>query len=196
MLDQQPQRRDLILKAVMDLLALKGQDGVTLRQVAKKAGVSLGLISYHYKTRSDLFRATLDWILEQFEELDTSLAGPEVSARKRLNSFFLRQEKLLAERTELLTAWFIFVTLGRSDRWLAARIQESYVERVETVRSFLKEMMDQGLIRPDLRPGLTAEDLVASVEGMTLLWLNRIDKKGIAAHRRRAVNRWTKALGL
>jgi AcrR family transcriptional regulator len=196
MLDQQPQRRDLILKAVMDILAIKGQDGVTLRQVAKKAGVSLGLISYHYKTRSELFRATLDWILEQFEEVDSSLAGPDSSARTRLNSFFLRQEKLLAERTELLTAWFIFVTLGRSDRWLAARIQESYVERVETVRGFLKEMMDQGAIRPDLRPGLTAEDLVASVEGMGLLWLNRIDKKGIAAHRRRAVNRWTKTLGL
>jgi len=196
MLDQQPQRRDLILRAVMDLLALKGQDGVTLRQVAKRAGVSLGLISYHYKTRSGLFRATLDWILEQFEEVDSSLRRPDASARNRLNSFFLRQEMLLAERTELLTAWFIFVTLGRSDRWLAARIQESYVERVETVRGFLKELMDQGSIRPDLRPGLTAEDLVASVEGMGLLWLNRIDRKGIAAHRRRAVTRWTKTLGL
>ena len=190
------EQRGRILQAVMELLGRRGPDGVTMREVAKKAKVSLGMVRYHYGTKSKLFKDTLDWILEQFADLESELKKENPTPRGRLTFFFLIQEKLLLERSDLLTGWFSFVTLGRCDPWVAARVQENYVERVEAVRAFLKEMMDQSLIRPDLRPSLTAEDLVASVEGMGLLWLNRIDPKGIASHRRRAVNRWLKTLGL
>ncbi len=193
---EQPERRDLILQAVMDLLASRGPDGLTLKEVAKKAKVSTSLIGYHYGTKSRLFKAALDWVLEQVAEMEAGLAKENASPVDRLASFFLLQEKLLIERTELLTGWFSFVILGRSDPWVAARVQENYVDRVETFRAFLKDMMSRSLIRPDMRPSLTAEDLVASAEGMALLWLNRVDPKGIAAHRRRAVRRWQKTLGL
>ena len=172
---EQPERRDLILKAVMDLLTTRGPEGWTLKEVAKKAKVSTSLIGYHYGNKSRLFKAALDWILEQVAEVEASLAADRDSPKDRLASFFLLQEKLLVERTELLTGWFFFVTLGRTEPWVAARVQENYVERVETVRDFLKEMMARALIPPDMRPSLTAEDLVASAEGMALLWLNRVD---------------------
>jgi len=195
MSEQPADNRSLILGAVLNLLAGQGPKGVTLRNVAKQAGVSLGLVRYHYQTRSELFRATLDWVLEQITEMRNSLPVPK-NPQEALADFFLFQEKLLLERPDLLTAWFGFVTLGRTDRWVAARVQEHYLNAVETARNFIKETMNSGAKRPDLRPGLTAEDLVASVEGMGLLWLNRADRKGIAAHRSRAVKRWSTVLGL
>ncbi len=194
--DKQPDRRELILQAVIDLVASQGPNGVTLREVAARAQVSLGLVNYHYKTRSELFRATLDWILERISQIQMEVWQTAETDQDKLASFFVCQEKLLLEHSELLTAWLTFVTLGRTDPWVAARVQEHYVERIEMARSFLKQAMAQGTIRPDLRPGLTAEDLTAWVEGMGLLWLNRLDKKGIAAHRHRAVRRWMKILGL
>lgn len=196
MRSEQPEKRELILKAVMDLLATRGPEGWTLKEVAKKAKVSTSLIGYHYGSKSGLFKAALDWTLEQVAEEEASLVVDRDSPMDRLAGFFLLQERLLVERTELLTGWFSFVTLGRTEPWVAARVQENYVDRVETVRAFFKEMMGRSLMRPDMRPSLTAEDLVASAEGMALLWLNRVDPKGIAAHRRRAVRRWQKTLGL
>ena len=108
MSEEQSQRRARILVAVMDLVASRGPDGVTLREVARQAGVSLGLVSYHYKTRSKLFRATLDWIVEQFTEIASDLSQAASSPRSRLAFFFLCQEKLLLEQTKLLTAWFTY----------------------------------------------------------------------------------------
>ena len=141
---EQPERRDLILKAVMDLLTTRGPEGWTLKEVAKKAKVSTSLIGYHYGNKSRLFKAALDWILEQVAEVEASLAADRDSPKDRLASFFLLQEKLLVERTELLTGWFFFVTLGRTEPWVAARVQENYVERVEAVRDFFEGDDGQG----------------------------------------------------
>ncbi len=193
---EQLDQKSLILQVAVELLGRRGPEGVTMREVSKKSKVSLGKVRYNYGTKSKLFTAALDWLMEQVSEIESRLKKEEPTPRERLAFFFLVQERLLLERSELLAGWFNFITLGRSDPWVAARVQENYVARVETVRAFLKEMMDNSLIRPDLRPSLTAEDMVASVEGMGLLWLNRIDSRGIAAHRRRAVNRWLKNLGL
>ena len=193
---EQDDQKSLILQVVIELLSRRGPDGVTMRDVSKKSKVSLGKVRYSYRTKSKLFAAALDWLLEQMAEFEAELKKEDPSPRERLTFFFMVQERLLLERSDLLAAWFNFIILGRDEPWVAAQVQENYVSRVETVRTFLKEMMDKSLIRPDLRPSLTAEDMVASVEGMGLLWLNRIDSRGIAAHRRRAVNRWLKNLGL
>ncbi len=190
------QKRDDILRSVIDLLSSSGPDGVTIRQVAKAAGVSQGAVSYHYKTRSELFRATLDWILERIDARRRELWEAAKSPRTKLASLFICQEKLLTEEPELLTAWYSFVVLGRSDRWVAARVQEHFVDRIEMIQAFLKETLVGDKIPRDLAPGLTASDINASIEGMGLLWLNRPDVQGIAAHRRRSVRRWQKLLDL
>ena len=53
-----PSKRHRILDAAEELFAIHGYDGVTLRQIADKAGVDVALVSYHYGKKRDLFEAT------------------------------------------------------------------------------------------------------------------------------------------
>lgn len=183
-----------LLEAAADTVLSFGLEAFTRREAARRSGLSAAAVNRLYKSRELLLRATLDWVLREIAAVEKQCQGTE--PREQLESFFLVQEKLLLERRDLLRAWFTFVTHGSLDRRLAARIQEAYVSRIEAVRIFLKETMSQKKMAPDLRPGLTAEDIVSSVEGMAMLWLNRSNWEGISAHRRRAVKRWIKHLAL
>ena len=52
-------KRDLILDAAEALFAAHGYDGVTLRAIAKRAGVDVALANYHFGPKRELFDAVL-----------------------------------------------------------------------------------------------------------------------------------------
>lgn len=53
-------KRERILDIAEELFALHGFDGVTLRQIAKGAGVDVALASYHFGKKLDLFNAVFE----------------------------------------------------------------------------------------------------------------------------------------
>jgi AcrR family transcriptional regulator len=53
-------RPERILDAAEELFALHGYDGVTLRQIARRAGVDVALASYHFGKKLDLFQAVFE----------------------------------------------------------------------------------------------------------------------------------------
>jgi len=58
--DQTRPRPERILDAAEELFALHGYDGVTLRQIARRAGVDVALASYHFGRKLDLFQAVFE----------------------------------------------------------------------------------------------------------------------------------------
>ena len=53
-------KRDRILDVAEELFAEHGYDGVTLRQIARGAGVDVALASYHFGKKLDLFNAVFE----------------------------------------------------------------------------------------------------------------------------------------
>ena len=58
-------RQALILRAVVDLLAHRGISAVSMRAVAREAGVSLGLVNYHFADKRSLVSAALRLVEQQ-----------------------------------------------------------------------------------------------------------------------------------
>jgi len=57
-------RHAQIIKAAYHVAAKKGLDGLTVREVARRARISHGLVLFHFRTRDHLVGALLDWLLE------------------------------------------------------------------------------------------------------------------------------------
>lgn len=57
-------RRQRIINAAIDCLARDGWHGTTLGAIAAEAGISRGLISYHFAGRDDLYEAVLESVVE------------------------------------------------------------------------------------------------------------------------------------
>ena len=83
--------RDLLLDAAESAFAAHGFHGVPLRLVANRAGQKLGTLSYHFKTKDDLFRAVVARRAEVlFGELAAILSAEENPGIELLVDAFLR----------------------------------------------------------------------------------------------------------
>ena len=56
--------RDRILAAAVDLFSERSFDGATTREIAERAGVTQPLVSYHYKSKDELWRAAVDSLFD------------------------------------------------------------------------------------------------------------------------------------
>jgi TetR/AcrR family transcriptional regulator, cholesterol catabolism regulator len=68
-------RQEQILGAVLRLLSRHGVSGLSIRAVAREAGVAVGLVGYYFEDKSTLIRAALQRIGEQ----DLALLEPDPS---------------------------------------------------------------------------------------------------------------------
>ncbi|HAH06850.1 MAG TPA: TetR family transcriptional regulator [Elusimicrobia bacterium] len=72
-----------LLSAGRELLARKGISGLSVREVASKAEVNLGMFHYHFKTKDEFARRVLQEIYEEFFA-KLSLEASEGTSAERL----------------------------------------------------------------------------------------------------------------
>jgi AcrR family transcriptional regulator len=58
--------RDGLLAAALDLLAERGQEGLTLREITANAGANVSAVSYHFGSLQGLCDAAIEHALEQY----------------------------------------------------------------------------------------------------------------------------------
>jgi AcrR family transcriptional regulator len=72
--------RTRLMDAALDLLAERGEDGVTLRELTAAAGANVAAVSYHFGSLKALCEASIEYALERYldaQEDALSTLGPE-----------------------------------------------------------------------------------------------------------------------
>lgn len=95
--------RERLVAAALAVFASRGFDGATTREIARRAGVALAALPYHFETKEALWRAAADRIFgllaERFAEpLRAARAAPGDEGPRRLLREFVR---FAAEHPEL-----------------------------------------------------------------------------------------------
>ena len=68
--------RERILAAALDLFSEQSFDGASTREIATRAGVTQGLLNYHFSSKDELWRAAVDGLFAEFEQaLDRRAEG-------------------------------------------------------------------------------------------------------------------------
>ncbi|MCZ0983436.1 TetR/AcrR family transcriptional regulator [Streptomyces diastatochromogenes] len=102
--------RDDLLTAALGLLAERGQEGVTLREITQNAGANVAAVSYHFGSLKALCEVTIEHALEryldaQIRELDalaetaTLSELAEAFARPMMNALAAGGRELAVMRT-------------------------------------------------------------------------------------------------
>jgi TetR/AcrR family transcriptional regulator, transcriptional repressor of bet genes len=156
-------RRAQILNAAYEVATQEGIGGLTIRAVAARAGLSHGLIVFHFKSKSHLVVALLEWLLSTIVVLHT----PEHIARQpravdRLQ-LLLQQEMDRLSREPGRTRLFLeFWALGARHASIRARISAA----MERYRGAFREIVEEmGQTEPLSLPDATADGLAAVVVG-------------------------------
>lgn len=111
-------RQARILEAALGLLARHGISGVSMRSVAREAGVALGLVNYYYADKASLIRAAL----HRIEEQDVALVEPDptVPPEERLRAALRR-----VADPEFLTTGYLSLRL---QLWALAQAHEDFAQ--------------------------------------------------------------------
>lgn len=80
-------RRKQIITAAIDTLDEIGFVSASLAQIAKRAGISTALISYHFRDKQDLMDQTLMALVERATAYVAERINPQKSARERLHTY-------------------------------------------------------------------------------------------------------------
>ena len=167
-------RQGRILEAALDLLSRHGIAGVNMRAVAREAGVSLGLVNYHYEDKMSLIRAAL----HRIEEDDLALVEPDLSLAPVAR---LRKALRRIADPEFLTTEYLTLRL---QLWSLAQANEEFrqinAEAWERYRDRLAELIRAA--RPALSPSecrKRAADIIVLQNGLWLTTLLGLDKAAI-----------------
>ena len=91
-----------IVHAARDRFLAEGVDGASLRQIAKDAGTSIGMIYYYFPTKDDLFLAVVEErYVDLLEDLEEALAAGK-PVETRIRDLFLRIARLSEDEVTLV----------------------------------------------------------------------------------------------
>ncbi len=124
--------REAILEAAREVLAQDGKEGLSVSQVARRAGVNRGTAYQHFRTREQLIEATTEWVSDK---LFHAVYGdvPEVVGQTA-DSVGIRQvtehlADFAMENPELGRAWLFELLSSR--RPASDRFWRAYESRFE-----------------------------------------------------------------
>jgi len=106
-------RRAQILQAAYEVAARRGLGGLTVRLVATTAGMSSGLVLFHFKTKEQLLIALLDWLLGTTTVLHvTADIACIASPIERLLALLEREMDRLSSEPRRIRLFFEYWVLG------------------------------------------------------------------------------------
>jgi AcrR family transcriptional regulator len=167
-------KEQLILDAVLAVLARSGISGVSMRAVAREAGVALGLMNYYFTDKTSLIAAALRRLGEQ----DAQLVEPQEGLGPR--------EQLVSSLHRVVDEEFLrgdYLAL-RLQLWALAPVDPSFA----SINQEAQERYRVGLIQlvrrasPDLEPAEAerrATDILVIQNGLWLTSMLIVDQAAI-----------------
>jgi AcrR family transcriptional regulator len=149
-----------ILESARALFIEHGYDATTARDIAKRAGLSVGTLFLHFKSKADILK-TIIWANNEAQyDLVRRLVPVQASVKERL----LRMAEIGYEHE---TAQLPLVAVMQSYHWLwDAETEREYRAAIEPTRTMIRQILEDGIrsgeIRPDADLRTTVECLIAS----------------------------------
>lgn len=136
-------RRQQLIEATIETLALRGYASTTLTEVARTAGLSHGLVNFHFETKENLLAETLLYMAEEYKAnwaRYLAEAGPAPAAQ--LDALLRADLDPAICRPSRLSAWLAFwgEAQGRpmyQDR--AGANDDVYIRKVEEICARLQD---------------------------------------------------------
>ncbi|MCB1388123.1 MAG: TetR/AcrR family transcriptional regulator [Rhodobacteraceae bacterium] len=138
-------RRQQLIEATIDTLAQRGFSRTTLTEVARTAGLSHGLVLFHFETKEKLLAETLAHLAEEYRANWTAAlaaAGPEPA--HQLNALIEADFDLKVFTPARLAAWCAFWGEAQSRPLYQASCGEKDEDYNRTMEEICQRLIDEG----------------------------------------------------
>jgi TetR/AcrR family transcriptional repressor of bet genes len=162
--ERETARRAQILEAVTQVVDEYGIDGVTMRRVAQRAHVSIGMVTYYYASKRELI---FDALIESNARRSRQrrAIGGESSSPRRMGAYFdvaFSEEPGMQDWAFTLMAW----AQATRDPELRNYLVDHFIEGRESMAGHIRAGIESGEVRDDVEPEALAELFIAVRDGL------------------------------
>ncbi|MBW2543142.1 MAG: TetR family transcriptional regulator C-terminal domain-containing protein [Deltaproteobacteria bacterium] len=161
--------RQKLITATINSIAKRGFADTTLARVAEGAGLSRGIVNFHFRSKDALFLETLKFLSREYGEhwwraFDD--AGP--TAAEKLEAVLMIDFKPPISNRNRLACWFAFYGEAKSRPTYMAACTETDEVNYSAIVDLCRTIIEEGSYE-NLDPELVTQGLSAMSEG---LWLD------------------------
>ncbi|MVU76980.1 TetR family transcriptional regulator [Nocardia sp. ET3-3] len=177
-------RRGQLLERLADAIAETGIEGVSIRDLAARAGVSIGTVQYHFPTKTELLLAAWHHVRAQAAERFLRSGVAEFPPRDQLLSL---TELLLPPTPDdrLTRVWLALVARAAHDQQIAALHREQWRE----TEDLLTRVLTRSAPAREAESRDAATELLAMLDGLAIAVVTEPDRVSPEHARRLARNR-------
>jgi AcrR family transcriptional regulator len=160
------ERREQLIAAAARVIARSGYDAATVRDVAREAGVSTGVIAYYFEGKDDLFAHVLRAASRAFR---ARLAGARDGAETPRERLLALAEAATPADEEAIRAhalWIDFWARAARDAELAGLTVRLYDGWRSEIAETVREGQRAGDFRADADPEAFARGYAAAADGL------------------------------
>lgn len=164
-------RRKQLIDATITSISKVGISGTTLTAVTKEAGLSLGLVNFHFKTKEVLLTETLRFLAEEHRSIWTAkVKQPNLSPREKLLAIVDAQFDSRVCSRKKLAVWFAFFGEAEQRKSYRATSSEIDTERQDVCAALFAE-----ILKTEDHPNVSAPSASRTLEGLfDGFWLNML----------------------
>jgi AcrR family transcriptional regulator len=158
-------RREQLVAAAVDLFAAQGYDRTTMLDIARKAGVSVGLIYQYAQTKEDVLFLSLMSVLDSYKQEIPRAASDSADPFEDLWLAIEAYARIIDRRSSAaVLAYRSTKSLPRAQR---AAIMQLELETNQLLGERVRACVDAGLFR-DINVDLTVYQIVLHAHGWAL----------------------------
>lgn len=165
------QRRQEIVDALWRVTARDGMTGVSFREVAAEAGVSVRRVQYYFGTKAQLLLASLQLLGERIVGrgmVTIRAAGPDPPSETMLRAAIEGAQPLDDERRRDVFLFFCFYVASLTDTNLASEVVGLQRWLVPTFAGLIRQAAERGETWDGIDPDSEAAILLAANTGLAL----------------------------
>lgn len=165
-----------IKEATLNLLAEDGYDSISMRKIAKEAGVALGQLTYYYKTKDSLIVLVVKEVLEIFyAEVEEKVNKSEDKIDVILDGI----ESVLKEETKVEKLLITIISQSQVNKKLQKILKDFWNRIIDLItKCYLNDFegitLEQANIKARLLIGASIESVVEKMLGAEFSTNNNI----------------------
>ena len=170
--EEQQHTRARIIAAASSVLAAKGYDATTLREISREAQAAPGLVHYYFGGKDQLLVEALQAAGQQFHQRMERLVQ-QVPGDQALDAVLTQLSERVGQEPEVYRLRYESFSLGLHNPVIAPGVRERLAQRREEIGEVMAKVLEnpqrtEGAKRSSLDPTILAALLLSLFDGLAL----------------------------
>ncbi len=161
-------RQNEIIKASLELISQKGIQGLTIKNLSKKIGLSEAAIYRHFKNKTHILSAILDLFEQNLQKIFLEELKKQNSSLVKIRNILLSHFKLFSDNTSLIS-----VICPEDIFKNEPLLKEKIYHIINNNDKFFTEIIKKGQEKSEIRDDIAASHISTIILGALKLRIKR-----------------------